>query len=138
MSNVSDLMSQTVEKIKQIVDVNTIIGNPIITADGTTLIPVTKITIGLGSGGADIKAKGDVKNNNDGFGGGSAAGVTVNPVAFVCISKGEVKILPINVPANSTADRVVEMVPDVVNKISDMFNKKKDETTPEENTEPEF
>lgn len=127
MSNVADLMAQTVEKIRQVMDVNTIIGNPIITADGTTLIPVTKISIGIGSGGADIKAKGDAKNNDDGFGGGGGAGISISPIAFVVISNGDAKILPINAQASSTADRVVEMVPDVVSKISDMFNKPKEQ-----------
>ena len=124
MSNVSDFMSQTVEKIRQVIDVNTIVGNPIVTADGTTLIPVSKMSIGIGSGGADIKAKTGNLNENDGFGGGGGAGITISPVAFVVISNGETKILPINTPANSTADRVVEMVPGVVSKISDMFDKK--------------
>lgn len=131
MSNVSDLMSQTVEKIRQVVDVNTIIGDPIVTADGTTLIPITKMSIGIGSGGADMKAKDS--SQNDGFGGGSGAGITISPVAFVVISKGDVRILSINEPASSTADRVVEMVPDVVSKISNLFDKKnKDAVTSEE------
>ncbi|MFI3227225.1 MAG: spore germination protein GerW family protein [Clostridia bacterium] len=122
MSNVSDLMMQTVEKIRQVIDTNTIIGDPIVTADGTTLIPITKMSIGIGSGGADLKSKdGSIK---DGFGGGSGAGITISPIAIVVISKGETRILPINGPANTTADRVVEMVPDVVSKISDLFEKK--------------
>lgn len=124
MSNVSELMNGTIEKIKHAFDVNTIIGNPIVTADGTTIIPVTKMSIGIGSGGADIKPKGDTKNDNDGFGGGSGAGLTVSPVAFLVVSGGDVKILPINGPASSTADRIVEMVPDVINKVSDMLDKK--------------
>lgn len=123
MSNVSDLMAQTVEKIRQVIDTNTIIGEPIVTADGTTLIPITKMSIGIGTGGADIRPKDG--STKDGFGGGSGAGITISPIGFVVISNGEVKILSINGPANSTADRVVEMVPDVVSKISDLFDKKK-------------
>lgn len=122
MSNVSNLMTETIEKIRQVVDVNTVIGETITTYDGTTLIPITKMSIGIGSGGADIKGKD--AGTKDGFGGGSGAGISISPVAFVVISKGEVKILPVNGPASTTADRVVEMVPDVVDKISDLFGKK--------------
>ena len=130
MSNVSDFMSQTIEKIRQVIDVNTIVGNPIVTADGTTLIPITKVSIGIGSGGSDIKAKTGNLNATDGFGGGGGAGVTISPIAFVVISNGEAKILSINAPANSTADRMVEMVPGVVSKISDMFDKKSKNSEP--------
>lgn len=121
MSNVSDLMSQTVEKIRQVVDTNTIIGTPITTADGVTLIPITKMSIGIGSGGTDVK----LKDSSDGFGGGSGAGITISPIAFVVIANGDVKILPINGPASSTADRMVEMMPDIVTKVSDLFDKNK-------------
>ncbi|MFI3115150.1 MAG: spore germination protein GerW family protein [Clostridia bacterium] len=124
MSNVSDLMSQTVEKIRQVVDTNTIIGTPITTADGVTLIPITKMSIGIGSGGTDVK----LKDSSDGFGGGSGAGITISPIAFVVIANGDVKILPINGPASSTADRMVEMMPDIVTKVSDLFDKNKKPT----------
>lgn len=124
MSNVSELMSGTIEKIKQTFDVNTIIGNPIVTGDGTTIIPITKMSIGVGSGGADIKPKASSKNDHDGFGGGGGAGLTIAPIAFLVVSNGEVKVLPINSPVSSTADRVVDMVPDVLNKINDFLDKK--------------
>lgn len=127
MSNVADFMSQTIEKIRQVIDVNTVVGNPIVIADGTTLIPITKMTIGIGSGGADIKSK--TPNTEDGFGGGGGAGITISPIGFVVISNGEAKILPLNAQANSTADRMVEMVPSVVDKISDLFNKKDNNQT---------
>lgn len=119
-SNTADLMSQTIEKVRQMVDVNTIIGNPITTAEGTTLIPVNKVSIGLGSGGSDL-------SRDNSFGGGGGAGISITPVCFVVISNGDTKILPINGPASSTADRAIEMVPEVINKVAEMFSKKENQ-----------
>lgn len=129
MSNVSELMTQTVEKIRQVIDVNTIIGEPM-TVDGVTLIPITKMSIGVGTGGADIRPK--ENTNFSGFGGGSGAGISISPIAFVVITNGEVRIMPVNEPASSTADRVVEMVPDVVSKLTDLFEKKKNKKDSDE------
>ena len=125
-SKASEFMTETLEKVRQMIDVNTIIGNPILTADGTTLIPVTKVSIGVGSGGSDFTGK-DVNASNS-FGGGGGAGISIAPVCFVVISNGTAKILNINTPASSTADRMVEMVPDVVDRITDMFDKKTKKT----------
>ena len=94
---IRDLMTETMEKIKSMVDVNTIIGSPIQTPDGTTIIPVSKVT----------------------FGGGGGAGVTVSPVCFLVVSRdGDARILPLNAQAETTADRIVEMIPGVFNKVS--------------------
>lgn len=131
MSNVSELMAGTIEKMKQTFDVNTIIGNPIITADGTTIIPITKMSIGIGSGGADIKPKSSSKNDYDGFGGGSGAGLTVTPIAFLVVNNGDVKIIPVTGSESSTVDKVVQLVPEVVNKISDMLDKKSNKANAE-------
>lgn len=120
-SNVVDLMEQTIDKVRQMVDANTVIGTPISVGDGTTLIPISKISIGLGSGGSDIKTK---TQTGFGFGGGGGAGITMSPIGFVVVSNGQVRIMPINEQASSTADRVVEMVPDLINKVSDMFENK--------------
>lgn len=123
-SKASDFMSETLEQVRRLIDVNTVIGNPILTADGTTIIPVTKVSIGVGSGGTDIKSKDG--GQSDAFGGGGGAGVTISPLCFVVVSNGQAKILSINEPASTTAERVVEMVPDMVTKITDMFNKKEE------------
>lgn len=127
MSNVSELMNSTVEKIKQAFDVNTIIGNPIVTGDGTTIIPITKMSIGIGSGGADIKPKATSKNDNDGFGGGGGAGLSISPVAFLVVSNGEVKLLPVNTESPSAVEKVMDIVPDVLTKVSEFLDKKKEE-----------
>lgn len=121
--SVNGFMDTTMEKIKQMVNADTIMGNPIHCDDGTVIIPVSKVTYGFAAGGSDFAAKSTAK---DLFGGGSGAGVTVTPIAFLSISHGNVKLLQIN-PASSTADRVVEMVPEVVDKISGFIKKDKKE-----------
>lgn len=116
-----DLMATTMSKIREMVDVNTIVGQPIVTADGSTIIPVSKVTFGFASGGSDFGK--DVQN----FGGGSGAGVSVNPVAFLIVSANGVKLLPVNPPAGNTVDRIVEMAPEVIEKIDSFISKKKRE-----------
>lgn len=124
---IEGMMNTTLEKIKQMVDVNTVIGDPITSPDGTIIIPVSKITYGFASGGSDFPSK--AQQNKDFFGGGAGAGVTINPIAFLTISNGSVKLLQID-PYNSSADRVIGMVPDVVDKISGFLSKKKEEKDP--------
>jgi sporulation protein YtfJ len=116
-----DMMSVTLQKIKEMVDVNTIVGQAITAPDGTTIIPVSKLCFGFASGGSDFSGKNDDQN----FGGGSGAGVNIVPVAFLVVSNGNVKLLPVSPPAGNTVDRVVEMVPGVVDKISEMLGKEK-------------
>ncbi|MDP4119738.1 MAG: GerW family sporulation protein [Bacillota bacterium] len=117
---INELMGVTMEKIKEMVDVNTIIGNPITTPDGTVIIPVSKVSYGFASGGSDIPTK----QEKNCFGGGSGAGVTINPVGFLAISNGDVKMISIEKYDGAT-DRVVAMVPDVIDKISSFFKKDK-------------
>ena len=114
-----DLMGITMAKIREMVDVNTIVGKPIVTADSSTIIPVSKVAFGFGSGGSDHGK--DVQN----FGGGSGAGVSIDPVAFLIVSLDGVKLLPVKPPAGSTVDRIVEMAPDIIEKINSFFGKKK-------------
>ena len=122
---IDELMSTTMQKIREMVDVNTIVGNPITTADGITLIPISKATFGFASGGSDFGAKNLTATNQQlMFGGGSGAAVNIVPVAFVVISGGNVRILPVTPPANTAVDRVIELVPEVVEKISEMIPKK--------------
>ncbi|MEG2383669.1 MAG: GerW family sporulation protein [Oscillospiraceae bacterium] len=116
---ISDLTEITLGKIKEMVDVNTIVGNPITTPDGITLIPISKVSFGFGGGGSDIPF------NNGGFGGGNGAGVKIDPVGFLVISEGNVKMLNIAAPANSTVDRLVELIPDVIDKIEQAIEKHK-------------
>lgn len=118
----NDLMRATMEKIHEMVDTNTIVGQPITTPDGVTLIPISKVSFGFGSGGADY---GKVQPKD--FGGAAGAGVKIDPVAFLVIREGTARVLPVAVPASTTLDRVVEMVPDLVEKVEKYFDKKKEE-----------
>ncbi len=119
-NNVKNLMENTMQKIKEIIDVDTVMGTPITTPDGTTIIPVSKVNYGFASGGSDIASKS--KPNSDLFAGGAGAGVTVTPIAFLVVSNGNVKVLQIE-PFTSSVDRVVQSVPDIVDKISSFFSK---------------
>ena len=115
-------MGTTIEKIREMVDANTVMGDPITTADGTVLIPVSKISYGFASGGADVPTK---KSDNKGaFGGGAGAGVTVVPVAFIVIKDGYAKMLQIQAFEGST-DRIIGMAPELIDKITSMFKKDK-------------
>ena len=117
---IGDLTEVTLSKIKEMIDVNTIVGKPIITPDGTTLIPVSKVTFGFGSGGSDVPLK-----DRSGFGGANGAGIKIEPVGFLTISDGVVKMLNITSPANSTVDRLVEQIPDIIDKVEQFIDKHK-------------
>lgn len=112
-----NMMQLTIAKIKEMVDVNSVVGDPITTPDGVTIIPISKVSIGFGGGGSDFVSKNVNKQENP-FGGGAGGGVKISPVAFLIVKDGNVRMLPVAAPANTTADRVVEMVPDVLDKVS--------------------
>ena len=118
MSNsLPNMLESTILKIREMVDVNSVIGDPITTPDGVTIIPVSKVSVGFGGGGSDFVSKNVNKQENP-FGGGVGGGVKVTPVAFLIVKDGTVRMMPVATPANTTADRLVEMVPDVLDKIS--------------------
>lgn len=112
-----NMLENTIAKIKEMVDVNSVVGEPITTPDGVTIVPISKVSIGFGGGGSDFVSKNLNKQENP-FGGGAGGGVKISPVAFLIIKDGSVRMLPVAAPANTTADRVVEMVPDVLDKVS--------------------
>lgn len=122
-------MDTTMNKIKEMVDGNTVIGDPITSPDGTIIIPVSKVSYGFASGGSDLPTK---KENKDCFGGGSGAGVTIQPLAFLTVYKGKVTLMPIE-KYDGAADRVVGMVPDLVDKVSALFKKDKNKNKVEDN-----
>ena len=129
-NNVEGLMGVSVEKIRELVDANTVVGTPIALADGVTLIPVSKVSYGFASGGSDLPSK----TASDLFGGGAGAGINITPVAFITVKNGEVNILPV-VAKPDTIDRAISMVPDVVDKITAKFGKKKEEASSEDASE---
>ena len=117
-------MSTTMGKIKDIIDVNTIVGTPITTPDGIMLIPISKVTFGFASGGAD-STNGKTNENSVSFGGGSGAGASIVPVAFLMVNGESVKMIPVAAPANTTVDRAIELVPQVIDRVDDLIKKKK-------------
>ena len=114
-----EMMTAAMDKVRNMADTNTIVGQPITTPDGVTLIPISKISVGFGSGGGDYG-----KPAKDGFGGAAAAGVKIDPVAFLIIKDGITRVMPVAVPPVSTVDRIVEMVPDIMDKVEKYFDKK--------------
>lgn len=118
---VNELMASTIQKIRETVDANTVVGEPIV-VDDVTIIPVSKISFGFGTGGTEIPAKSDKGNP---FGGGGGAGVKVIPVCFLVVSGGNVKVLPMAAPAENSVDRIVEKIPEIMNMVTDFKEKKK-------------
>ena len=115
-NNLPNMLENTIAKIREMLDVNSVIGTPITTADGVTIIPVSKVRVGFGGGGGDFVAKGH--NGESPFGGGVGGGVKVAPVCFLIVKDGNVRMMPVAAPASTTADRIVEMVPDTLDKIA--------------------
>lgn len=112
-----NMLNDTIARIREMVDVNSVVGDAITTPDGITIIPVSKVSVGFGGGGSDFVPK-NANNQENPFGGGVGAGVKVTPVAFLVIKEGSVRMLPVAMPANTTADRIVEMIPDTLDKIA--------------------
>lgn len=123
---IGEIMGVTMEKIKEMIDVNTIVGEPIRTPDGITIIPVSKVSVGFASGGSDFTTKSQSGGKNP-FGGGSGAGLNISPVAFLVVNKDKVRLLPVAPPPGGVAERVVEIVPELVDKVTDFIDKKKEE-----------
>ncbi len=123
---IEGLMQTAMANIKDMVDVNTIIGDAITTPDGTVIIPVSKVTFGFASGGSDFQTK--VNTDNNLFGGGSGAGITITPIAFLVASNSQVRLLQVNEAASSAVDRLIAMIPDAFDAIKDLAKKKESKT----------
>ena len=125
--NLPNMLDNTISKIKEMLNANSVIGEPITTVDGVTIIPISKISVGLAGGGSDFVSK-NVNHHENPFGGGVGAGVKVVPVAFLIIKEGSVRMIPVAAPANTTADRLVEMVPDTLDKIASFIDSRQQKT----------
>ena len=122
----NDLMDTTMDKIRDMVDSNTIIGEPIQTPDGVTVIPVSRVSFGFGAGGGDY-GKSICMAIETGFGGGAGAGVKVDPVAFLVVKDGLTRVMPVAIPAAATVDRVLDLVPEVLDRVQNFVDKKREE-----------
>lgn len=125
----NDLMSSTMEKIRAMADTNTVVGQPIVAGE-VTIIPVSRVSLGVGVGGSDFASKNQKPGANNAFGGGSGAGISMDPIAFLIVRGDNVRLLPV-IPPSGPLDRVIDVVPEVVDKITDFVEKqqeKKDNT----------
>ncbi|MBQ2881796.1 MAG: GerW family sporulation protein [Clostridia bacterium] len=123
---IQGVMETSMQNLRDMVDANTIIGEPIRTADGTTLIPVSKISFGFASGGSDFSTKKENAEQPYCFGGGSGAGVNITPISFLVVSsEGNVSMLPVTqtTVASSAVDKFVDSLPEVIEKLKAMFKK---------------
>ena len=128
---IESLMMTAMSSIQDMVDVNTIIGEPIETASGITIIPISKVCFGFAAGGSEFSGETIKEYNRKDkdeeiayklpFGGGAGAGVSINPVAFLVVQEGSVKLM--NVDHDSCIDKLLDYVPDLMQKLNEMFNK---------------
>lgn len=118
-SNLGNLMETAMQNLKSMVDTNTIVGEPIYTPDGITLVPVSRVTMGFGGGGAEFA-------QSKGYGGGTGCGVKVEPIGFIVVKDGCVRMMNVVPPASTTVDRIIDMVPDMVDRVDQMIDKIKE------------
>lgn len=129
---INKIMEGTIEKMRSMVDTSTIIGEPIVTGD-VTLIPVSKVSYGFGSGGTDLPSK----QSNDLFGGGSGGGMSISPVAFIVIENGKCRMMQIS-NYTSSADRAIAMIPELVDRVTELLKTEKNkDAQPETETAAE-
>lgn len=118
-NSITAVMEASMDKIRQMVDSNTIVGEPITTPDGVTLIPISRLSYGFGCGG------GDYGKQSAGTGAGCGGGVHVEPMAFLVVKDGVTRMLPVASPAVTTVDRVIELVPELMDRVESFVDKRK-------------
>ena len=125
LNQIGELMQTTMENVKNILKVDTVVGDPIFTPDGITLVPVSRISVGFGGGGLEFGAKkvGEARP----YGGGNATGVKIDPIGFLVIKDGNVRMVNIMPPANTTVDRIIDLVPQVIDRVDSFINKQNEE-----------
>ena len=124
----AEFLRASIAKIKEMVDANTVVGDPVSTPDGVTLVPVSRVSVGFAGGG------GDLVKQRDGCVGGSGAGIKIEPIGFLIVRDGAVRMLNIQPPASTTIDRVIDLVPQLIDRAEAFMDKKsapKAEAAPE-------
>lgn len=125
---ISQLLDASLESIRKMVDANTVVGDPITTPDGTTVLPISRIKVGYAGGGSEFTGKN--ASGSTPYGGGTGASVSVTPVAFLICRDSGCRILPIPEPAVGTVDRLIELIPDIADKVWQLIETKKAEKVP--------
>ncbi len=123
--SITEMVDASLQRIKEMADANVIIGEKIVTDDGTTIIPISKISVGFASGGSDFGKKNAESSAN--FGGGVGSAIRITPVAFLVISNGNVRIMSVTQGDAGPVDRAIDMAPEIIDKISAIISKKKAE-----------
>ena len=119
----SDMLASSMGKLRDMIDVNTVIGTPV-TAGDVTIIPVTKVSIGYAAGGSDYATKNYPPNRDNAFGGGTGGSIKVTPVAFLIVRGENVRMLPVAEPASTSMDRLIEQLPDLIDKAESFLKQK--------------
>ncbi len=114
---IQGLMYTAMQSIRDMIDVNTIVGDPVETPDGTVIIPISKVALGFGVGGSEYASEKTSDGNM--FGGGAGGGVSITPVAFMVAGKGQIRLMPAN-PENTIYDRILDMVPVAIDKLAEL------------------
>ena len=122
---IGELMQTTMDNVKNILKVDTVVGDPIFTPDGITLVPISKISVGFGGGGVEFPSK--KTGGEKPYGGGNATGVKIDPIGFLVIKEGTVRMVNITPPASNTVDRIIDMVPQVMDRVDAFIAKQKEE-----------
>ncbi len=124
---IKGLMETAMQNIKEMVDVNTIVGDAVETSEGTVIIPISKVAFGFGAGGSEFGARPSMpQDSNANFGGGSGGGVSITPVAFMVVGQGQIKLMPVN-KNESPASELIEKVPSLLERIIGLIKGKKEE-----------
>lgn len=122
---VGEVVELTMDKLRDMIDVNTVVGDPIHTPEGVTVIPVSKVSMGLVSGGSDFATKNQPATKENAYGGASSAGVNIMPLAFLIIKDDSVRLLPVGTPPGGPMDKALDLLPELLTKVSAMIDQKK-------------
>ena len=122
---IGELMQTTMDNVRNILKVDTVVGDPIYTPDGITLVPISRISVGFGGGGIELNMKN--ANGNRPFGGGNATGVKIEPIGFLVIKDGSSRMVNVTPPASNTVDRLIDMVPQVMDRVDEFIARQKED-----------
>lgn len=124
MTPIAELVQTAMNSIKEMVDVNTIVGEPVETSDGTVIIPISRVSFGFGAGGSEFSAKASAMPNDSNFGGGTGGGVSINPMGFLVVAGGSVQFLPVSI---GSPEKLVDYIPVAIEKVATFIKKRKED-----------